>query len=77
MGVAGGRKEERLRGLRPVAGVETDAGGERLRVAYGGERTLAEGLVVTSRTARPPRQGRTGRGDSASVRIRRIPAAIE
>ena len=48
----GARVEGRLRGLRPVAGVETDAGGGRWRVEYDGERTLAEGLAVTSRTVR-------------------------
>ena len=42
----------RLQGLRPVAGVETDAGGGRWRVTYDGGQTLAEGLVVTSRTVR-------------------------
>ena len=50
----GVRVEGRLRGLRPLAGVETDAGGGRWWVTYDGERTLAEGLVVTSRTVRPP-----------------------
>jgi hypothetical protein len=45
--------EGRLRGLRPVAGVETDAGGGRRRVTYDGERTLAERPVITSRTVGP------------------------
>ena len=49
----GGRVEGLLRGLRPVAGVETDGDGRRWRVTYDGERTLAEGLVATSRTVRP------------------------
>ena len=49
----GAQVEGLLRGLRPVAGVESDAGGGRWRVAYDGERTLAEELVVTSRTVRP------------------------
>ena len=42
----------RLRGLRPVAGVETDSGGGRWRVTYDGVHTLAKGLVVTSRMVR-------------------------
>ena len=43
----GGRGEGRLVGLRPVAGVETDAGGARREVVYDGRRTLAEALVAT------------------------------
>ena len=45
-------RARRSGGPRPSPGVETDASGERWRVAYDGERTLAEGLVVTSRTVR-------------------------
>ena len=52
-----GRVEGRLRGLRPVAGVETDVSGGRWWVEYDGERTLAEALVVTSRTVRRPSGG--------------------
>ena len=50
----GARVEGRLRGLRPVAGVETDEEGRRWHVTYDGERTLAEGLVVASRLVGPP-----------------------
>ena len=51
----GRRRGRKGRGASPppVAGVETDSGGGRWRVAYDGERTLAEGLAVTSRTVRP------------------------
>ena len=60
----GEQVEGRLRGLRPVAGVETDGDGRRWRLTYDGERTLAERLLVTSRTVRTVRTGiiRKGRG---------------
>ena len=48
----GARVEGLLRGLRPVAGLETDVGGGRWWLTYDGERTLAEELVVKSRTVR-------------------------
>ncbi len=41
-------------GCGPWRGVEADAGWGRWRVTYDGERTLAEGLMVTSRTVRLP-----------------------
>ena len=69
----GARVEGRLRGLRPVAGVETDAGGARWDVAYCGERTLAEPLVVKWRTVKPAAEaagslGRRSRGRGSEER---------
>ena len=43
----------RLRGLRPMAGVETDTDGGLWLLAYDREQTLAEGRAVTARTVRP------------------------